>query len=173
MVICKDGSILALGLITPRFIKEQVSILMDNLIDMDQNVIYNWAIKITKLHYTISIGICSLKSARMSEFQKQNWEKTGHGNYVISNNKEVHSHTDDKINNKSVGFEFVQGDVIKVDLNVPMRRITFTKGTERFQMEIQETIVGDAYVPCVYLTRTDNVFKNGEAVEIVQNKIHF
>lgn len=69
------------------------------------------------------------------------------------------------------GFEFIQGDIVKIDLNVATRKIIFTKGMERIEMEIKEPIVGDAYFPCVYLTRTDNVFKNGEAVEIVQNKI--
>jgi len=71
------------------------------------------------------------------------------------------------VNGKPLSFTFKEDEVISVQYDTASRTITFSKGSERFEMSVVPATEGDCYHPCAYLTRTDNIFKNGECVQIV------
>lgn len=66
--ISKDFNILARGLTTPKFIKEQVGVLMENPLVDCRELAYSWKVKIHKLQYIIGFGICLKKKAISNEF---------------------------------------------------------------------------------------------------------
>jgi hypothetical protein len=82
--IGKDINILARGLLTPKFIKEQVGILMDNPLIDRRHCTYNWKVKVSKIQYTISLGMCLRSKVEANEYQRTKWSETNHGHYVIS-----------------------------------------------------------------------------------------
>lgn len=66
--IGKDMNILARGLLTPKFIKEQVGVLMVNELAEGKHLAYSWKVKVAKLQYTINFGMCLRSKAITAEF---------------------------------------------------------------------------------------------------------
>ena len=106
--------------------------------------------KIKKLKGWIGIGIC-LQKVIVNAGYKFNYTQTFHGSYLISSNGYSWSHSQPQFNSVQNAYNFVEGDTVKITLNLTKKEVTFlnTKKQHGITLEVVEPQAGDFYVPCV------------------------
>ena len=77
-----------------------------------------------KLKGWIGVGIC-LQKIIVNANYKFNYTQTYHGSYLISSNGYSWSHSQIQNNSCQNAYNFVDGDIIKVTLNLGKREVTF------------------------------------------------
>ena len=108
------------------------------------------AFKIKKLKGWIGVGICMQKIIVNANY-KFNYTQTYHGSYLISSNGYSWSHSQTQFNSHQNAYNFLEGDIIKISLNLSKKEVTFqnTKKSYGITLEVIDPPAGDYYVPCV------------------------
>lgn len=86
-----------------------------------------WAVKITDKVGFIGVGICLEESLKKIAFKKVGWTNVGHGNYVVWEDGQVHSHSNSTVNGKRNAFSFTTGDILYLDYSSTEDKLIITK----------------------------------------------
>jgi hypothetical protein len=101
----------------------------------------------------IMIGLMHRLQVEKNEYEFDNYKLVGHGCYLMDNNRWVYSDTDESMNCKAAGFEFAQGDIIKMEVFEKENVLRFAKmvyGWEEDKFEIHFNVRDkDPLVFCV------------------------
>lgn len=88
---------------------------------------FQWCVKITSKVGFIGVGICLENSLKKAAFKKIGWTNIGHGNYVVWEDGQTHSHSSGAINGQKSTFVFGTGDILKLEYNAQTSQLTITK----------------------------------------------
>ena len=122
------------------------------------------AFKVKKLKGWIGVGVC-LQKIIVNANYKFNYTQTYHGSYLISSNGYSWSHSQTQFNSCQNAYNFVDGDIIKITLNLAKKQVSFqnTKKSNCITLEIIDPPAEDCYVPCV------NMCNPGDEVELIND----
>ena len=89
-----------------------------------------------------------------NEYEFDNYKLVGHGTYMMDNNRWTYSDTEQTVNCKALGFEFHQGDIIKMEVFEKENILRFAKmmygwEQDKFQMKFDPKDGKDALCFCV------------------------
>ncbi|CAD8083564.1 unnamed protein product [Paramecium primaurelia] len=127
-----------------------------------KNGIYKFGFKVTKYAGWIGIGVCHRELIVNANF-KFNYTNIGHGSYLISNNAYLWSHLQKDLNSAHKSFDFGVGDIIIIEVDIPKKKITWSKKDTQLNITMNLDTSQDLY-PCA------NLCSPGDTVEII-NKI--
>jgi hypothetical protein len=128
----------------------------------------SWGIKVIKFVGWIGVGIC-LRNVITKANYFFNYNNTGHGSYMISNNGYCWSTSAVDFNSISKSFSFQLGDTIFLEYDGPGRKLKFRKNAngEKFELDVAEPPPGDNYYPCA------NICVAGDSIEVVNKEVDF